>query len=56
MAQDGAESIRENNYFGMFINPFQPDIIKSVQQLEKINQKIYLKSLLSSIKYIIYIY
>ena len=41
MAQDRAESIRELINHGKFINLFPPDIINSVQRLERINTKKY---------------
>ena len=39
MAQDRAESTRELINHGRFINLFPPDIINSVQRLERINTK-----------------
>ena len=39
MAQDWAVSTRKIIYHGMFINQFQLDIIKLIQQLERSNKK-----------------
>ena len=63
MAKDWAESTWEIINYGRFINRFPPDIIKSVQQLERINKEYVdenvnnVQSNISQIKYIyIYIY
>ena len=56
MAQCLAESNWEIINYGRFINQFLPNIIRSIQQFERINKKyIDKKYLLCSIKYI-YIY
>ena len=41
MAQSRAESTREINNYGKYINPFPPNAIKSIRQYEKINKKIW---------------
>ena len=40
MAQSWAESTWEITNYGRFINQFSPDIIRSIQQFERINKKI----------------
>ena len=40
MAQSQAESTWEINNYGRFINQLQPNIIRSIQQFERINKKI----------------
>ena len=40
MAQSRAESTREINNYGSYINQFLPNIIKSIRQYERINKKI----------------
>ena len=40
MAKNRAESTWEINNYGKYINQFPPNIIKSIQQYERINKKI----------------
>ena len=58
MAQSWAESTWEITNYARFIKQFPPNIIRSIRQFERINQKyVDKKCLLCSIKYIyIYIY
>ena len=39
MLEDWAVNTRETIDYGRFINQFQPDIIKSIRQLERIDKK-----------------
>ena len=57
IAQIRAESTWEIANYGRFINQFQPNIIRSIRQFERINKICIQKCLLYSNKYIyIYIY
>ena len=47
MAQDRIESTRELINYGRFINQFPSDIIKSIQQLERIDKKYVDKNVLT---------
>ena len=54
MAQSQAESTWEITNYGRFINQFPPNIIRSIQQFERINKKkyVYKKCQLCSLKYV----